>query len=486
MPIGIGGPVPSLELLYVASELHHRFPEKYNIKIIDMGLEGNSLENIQNEIELNQPMALCLHALAWEAGLVHKIAAIAKQKYANGIVIVFGQLATVAHQHICEDHNIDYVILGEPEWAMPALMEALSAQTDTSHIPGLVYKNSTGDIVRQDPVYPDDIDSLMISSFAWDLIDIHTYAQYSNWNGAIKEKFYVPILTSRGCPFNCTYCYENYDKRFRARSPESVVSEIRFLKEKFQVQEIHVFDSVFNYDLERAKAICRLIIDSGLSISLAFPHGIRVDRMSDELLSLLKQAGTYKVVYGIETAVPRLQKVIRKNLDLSQARDIISKTAQTGIITGGYFMLGFPSETLEEMEQTIDFAVKSDLDVAAFFKATNYDFIKDIYKTELSHVLSQEQGASHFQDVSYFSKKGSQSGIPVSVLNQMISKAQRRFYLNARRFWRGLKKYPNKFVYLNNFLNALGLILQAQLINSLGTEEPVNPAKSRSEKQEHV
>jgi len=68
----------------------------------------------------------------------------------------------------------------------------------------------------------------------------------------------------------------------------------------------------------------------------------------------------------------------------------------------------------------------------------------------------------------------------------MISKAQRRFYLNARRFWRGLKKYPNKFVYLNNFLNALGLILQAQLINSLGTEEPVNPAKSRSEKQEHV
>lgn len=487
LPIGIGGPVPSLELLYVASQINKHFPEKYHVKMIDLGIGSRPLKDIQLEIASGRPCLVCLHAFAWEADLVHKIAALAKAEGRADIqVVVFGQLAMVAGRYLCEDPNIDYVLLGEPEWAIADLLKVLDGGYAPSKVPGLSYKRDNGQIVMQDPVYPEDIDSLAITSFAWDLIDIKAYAQYLNWNGAIKEEFYIPILTSRGCPYSCSFCCETYDKHFRARSPENVMAEIYFLKEKFDVKEIHVFDAVFNHDIERAKAICRLLIQSGVAVSLAFPHGIRADRMTDELLHLLRQAGTYKLVYGIETAVPRLQKHIRKNLDLDAAQTVIRKTAETGIITGGYFMLGFPTETQEEMEITIDFAVKSDLDVAAFFKMTDYNDINTIYASRLKHNASPDAEAFDFKDVSYFSVKGSQSDIPAAALNQTILRAQKKFYLNWRRFWRGLRRYPRKSVYLRNFINALGLIVQAQLEESLGRGEGARHSAESLRQNDHV
>ena len=486
VPIGVGGPVPSLELLYVASQINRHFPQVYSLKIIDAGIGPLSLKDIQSEIAACRPRLVCLHAFAWEAGLAHKIAALVKAEDAGTAVLVFGQLAMVAGRYVCEDPNIDYVLLGEPEWAMAGFLDVLDSGGDRSTVPGLVYKPGNGQVVVQDPVYPADVDSLAISAFAWDLIDIKAYAQYSNWNGAIKEEFYVPILTSRGCPYACSFCCETYDKHFRARSPENVLAEIYFLKEKFNVKEIHVFDAVFNYDVERAKTICRLLIDSGLSVSLAFPHGIRADKMTDELISLLRQAGTYKLVYGIETAVPRLQKMIRKNLDLDAARSVISKTAETGIITGGYFMLGFPTETQEEMDRTVDFAVKSELDVAAFFKMTNYNDIQAIYASRLQQTAAQGADIFDFRDVSYFSVKGSQAAVPAAALNRTILKAQKKFYLNWRRFWRGLRRYPRRSVYLRNFLNALGLIVQAQLMENLSRDTGVNQASGRPHPDDHV
>ena len=485
LPIGIGGPVPSLELLYVASQIERHFPGAYSIKIIDMGIGERSLRDVQSDIASYSPRLVCLHAFAWEAGLVHTLAAMAKSNPGTAVA-VFGQLATVAGRYVCEDANIDYVLRGEPEWAVAGLLDVLEAGGDPAKVPGLVYKQADGRVVWQDPVFPEDLDSLSISSSAWDLIDIKAYAQYSNWNGAMKEDFYVPVLTSRGCPYGCSFCCETYDKRFRARSPENVMAEIYFLKEKYDVKEIHVFDAVFNFDVERAKKICRLLIDSGLSVSLAFPHGIRADRMPDELLHLLKQAGTYKLVYGIESAVPRLQKLINKNLDLAATQAVIRKTAEAGIITGGYFMLGFPTETQSEMDQTIDFAVESDLDVAAFFKMTDYNDINAIYAARFDKTDSPDAGSFDFKDVSYFSVKGSRAAITVPALNRTILKAQKKFYLNWRRFWRGLRRYPRKSVYLKNFLNALGLIVQAQLLVSLGRDAGLESPSGQPRQNGHV
>ncbi|KKU13891.1 MAG: Radical SAM domain protein [Parcubacteria group bacterium GW2011_GWC2_45_7] len=464
-----GGPVPPLDLLYMASAIMKAFADKYEIKVLDTGIGALGLEEIKKEVEDFAPHIVCLNSLIFEADFAHKIAAVCKMVNEGAIVLMHGQLVDMAQEYILRDRNIDYGIRGEGEITFVELLESLEKRVDPLMVKGIIYRRE-GKIVST-PLRPyiENLDEIAISFGAWDLINIKEYAKYSNWNGSLKEKFYMPILTSRGCPFPCTFCSERetQGKRFRARSPENVFSEIQALHERYVVKEVHIFDAVFNFDVERAKEICRLIIDSGMKLKLAFPHGIRADIMTDELMHLMRKAGTYKLTYGIETATPRLQREVKKNLDINQLRDRITKTAQTGIIVGGYLMLGFPTETRDEMQQTINFAVESDLDVAAFFKVTNYNDIVQFYQSRFESLKERQGAPEKFEDFSYYSQKRSHASVSVEELNDLLLKAQQRFYLNARRIWRGFFKAPHKTGFLKNLINAFGLILQSYLINRL-------------------
>lgn len=475
--VGTGGPIPPLELLYVASHIERMFGNQYDHKISDTGIGDLTAEDIGQEIRQFNPDIILLYALSWEAGLVHSIAQRAKQFNPDIQVIVFGQLATFSSQYVAEDENVDYVVVGEPELTVTELLKAFQDRTDIESVNGLVYRKDGKNVATAARVYPDNLDEFSISGFAWDLIDVKEYSKYLNWNGALKEDFYMPILTQRGCPFKCTFCRETYGKKFLARSPQHVVDEIKFLHERYGVKEIHFYDAVFNYDNKRAIEICKLIVEANLNISLAFPHGVRADIMTDDLLEWMRKAGTYKLVYGIESATPRLQKAFRKNLNLDQVRDRIKKASNEGIIVGGYFMLGHVSETAEEIQETIKFAVTSDLDVASFFKATNYNDVNKIYQNKLDQQLEDQEVFDSIKDIAYYSVNRSQADVSPQELNRLILTAQRKFYFNPRRIVRGFRKYPSKIGYLKNLMTALSLILQAyimqSLTNSMSKDQPV-------------
>ncbi len=470
--VGTGGPIPPLEMLYVASQLRSAFQDEVRLKLTDTGVGDLSEDEIRAEMAGFAPDAVILYALSWEAGLVHAVAAMAKELNPAACVIIFGQLATFSSRYLCEDPHIDYVVVGEPELTVEELVRALNGDgTDLAAINGLMYRTDGGTHAGAPRMYPDNIDRFEILPEMWDMIDVRRYAQYENWNGAIKEDFYIPILTQRGCPFKCTFCRETYGKKFHARSPEHVVAEIRFLYERYGAREFHIYDPVFNYDNERAKRICQLIIDSGLKISLAFPHGVRADIMTEELLTLMRQAGAYKLVYGIESASRRLQKAFRKNLNLDQVREIIRITAKKGIITGGYFMLGHLSETAEEIEETIKFAVTSDLDVASFFKATDYDDVNKIYEAKFKDNLDDSDIFAEIRDIAYYAVNRSQAAVSARELNRLILSAQRRFYFYPPRVWRGFSRYPSKRKYIRNLVTAAGLILQGYIMQSLTADK---------------
>ncbi len=464
-----GGPVPPLDLLYMASAIMKAFTDKYEIKVLDTGIGALGWEEIKKEAADFAPHMVCLNSLIFEADFAHKIAAVCKEADEETIVLMHGQLVDMAKEYVLQDGNIDYGIRGEGEITLVELLENLEKGGDPSEVKGIIYRREGTIVSAPSRPYIENLDEVTISFGAWDLINLKEYAKYSNWNGSLKEKFYMPVLTSRGCPFPCTFCSERetQGRRFRARSPENIFYEIKALHERYGVKEIHFFDAVFNFDVERAKKICRLIIDSGMELKLAFPHGIRADIMTDDLMHLMRKAGTYKLTYGIETATPRLQQMVKKNLDINQLKETIRKTARTGIIVGGYLMLGFPTETREEMLQTIHFAVESDLDVAAFFKVTNYNDIVKFYQSR-SESLEERQGAPEkFEDFSYYSQKRSHARVSVDELNSLLLKAQQQFYLNSRRIRRGFFKAPHKMGFLRNLINAFGLILQSYLMSQL-------------------
>jgi radical SAM superfamily enzyme YgiQ (UPF0313 family) len=246
----------------------------------------------------------------------------------------------------------------------------------------------------------------------------------------------VPISTSRGCPYQCAYCHNLFGKRIRYHSVENVIEQLRTLKEKYGVEEIEVIDDIFNLDLERAKTIFRRVIEEKLNLKFSFPNGLRSDRMDEEFLDIMKQGGAYRLVFAIESGSPRIQKLIKKHVKLEIAAKNIELAARRGFSLGGFFMLGFPSETEEEVMNTINFALKSKLATATFFVVTPFPGT-DLHKmaTELGYNLPQEY--EHYQKVSL-----NVSEIPSEKLEKLRQYALRKFYLNPKRLWLYLRTTP--------------------------------------------
>jgi radical SAM superfamily enzyme YgiQ (UPF0313 family) len=197
-------------------------------------------------------------------------------------------------------------------------------------------------------------------------------------------------MTSRGCPYRCAYCHNVLGKKFRVRSPENILEEIKYIHDKFGITDFQIIDDIFNLDMDRAKKICDLIINSGMDLTFAFPNAIRADRVDEELVEKMAQAGTKFTSIAIETASPRIQKLIRKNLNLEKAFKAIHLFARVGIVTRGFFMMGFPTETEEEVLDTIEYAKRSRLCGATFFTVVYYPGT-DLYRLAQSYGYFKEE-----------------------------------------------------------------------------------------------
>jgi radical SAM superfamily enzyme YgiQ (UPF0313 family) len=219
------------------------------------------------------------------------------------------------------------------------------------------------------------------------------------------------------------------------------MSELELLYHQFGVREIHIVDDIFNLDLPRAKAICDEIVKRGLKISIAFPNGLRADRMDRELIRKLKAAGCYSITYAVETASPRLQKAIKKNLDLDKAREVIAWTDAEGLITQGFFMLGFPGETREEMEATIDFAVKSKLLRAWFFTVVVYPRT-GLFELAKSVYPDFDFSGYDFFNLRYWAEETFYNRVTGQSVFAVQSEAYRRFFLRPSIILKIFLRFP--------------------------------------------
>ncbi|MCX5777690.1 MAG: radical SAM protein [Elusimicrobia bacterium] len=467
IPAGTGGPLPPVELLSLAAFLLRDDTAKADIKIIDTGLLPAPIIDAVREILASfAPDIVCCSSLPWEAGLVHAIAAIARNQARPPMFLVHGQLPALLGEDLLGDVCIDAAIIGDGEEILRDIIAGSITATELARVDGLLCRQAgVSRLTRaREPLH--NLDDTIISPEAWALVDIYAYSRQQGWNGSLTEKIYLPIVTSRGCPFGCTYCNipATVGKTFRTRTPESVVAELSSLHRAFGVREFHIFDAAFNANPDRAAEICRQIIAAGLPITLAFPHGLRADCMTEELIALLRKAGTYKIVYGIETASPRLQTMIGKNLNLTQTRRVISVTAREGIITGGYFMLGLPTETIDEMRQTIAYAVDSELEVASFFKMLDYTEFRRAYRAWGDARTDQKYDPTAFSALTYFSRDRGSDTVPTATLNALLAEAQRAFYFHPRRLWRLWRKSHSKLHFLNNLFSAAVTMFAAYLL----------------------
>jgi anaerobic magnesium-protoporphyrin IX monomethyl ester cyclase len=260
---------------------------------------------------------------------------------------------------------IDYVIAGEGEYAFSDLVD----QKEVSQIPGLVYRDGDKSVSApmQSPSNLCKMDDLPFP--AYDLIDgfpkkyampLFSYPKHPN----------ASIVSSRGCVFNCTFCDRSvYHNSFRWNSPEYTSSLIDYLKTDFGVKHVMFYDDLFTLNRDRVSDLCTLLREKPKSKQVTFNAIVRIGHIDDDLIAELKSAGCWMVHVGIESGDQKILDAHKEGLSIEDIRRDVEKLHNAGLWVKGLFMMGFPGETEESIQKTIEFACSlplKDANVTAF------------------------------------------------------------------------------------------------------------------------
>ena len=182
----------------------------------------------------------------------------------------------------------------------------------------------------------------------------------------------APIITTRGCPYKCTYCAARVvlGSKIRIRSAKNVVDEIEFLINNFGIKEIKINDDNFTFNYNHARSICEEILDRGLDIVWACSNGVRADKVDYSLLKLMKKAGCYYLAFGFESGSDNILKLYKKSLNKERAIQAVKIAKNLGFFTQGFFLMAHPEERREDLEMTKQFINKTSLDRINLAKVT--------------------------------------------------------------------------------------------------------------------
>ena len=300
------------------------------------------------------------------------------KKAVPGLTIILGgpHATLLPDETLVSGPEIDVLVRGEGENTFVELLQALENKQPLSKIPNISYRED-GTVISN-PSRPTNIDLDSLPFLAYHMLPWRRYKPHPPHGRALP---FAAIITSRGCPYRCSYCSKPvFGSKFRAQSPKRVVDEIAYYLDRFCVKELAFYDDVFTSDKKRAYAIADEMIKRGLK--LCWTCETRVNLVDKDLLSHMKQAGCYAIAYGIESGSPEMLDILNKGITIEQVEEAIRITREVGLQTIGYFMIGSPGESRETIRKTIEFAKRLKLDFAQFAITTPFPGTK-LYKLYL-------------------------------------------------------------------------------------------------------
>jgi len=455
-----------LGLMYLASSLR-RHSDAYEIEIYDMRLRGQDYTALRTRVTRFKPDIVGLSAITMEAPCLYRAAYEIRQTGFDGSIIAGGPHPSAFPQETLACPDIDYIVMGEGEETFIELIDKLLTGESLDSVAGIALQEKDEPWIAPTRAYIEDLDALPFP--AWDLVDLDEYAGYKSMTG-LRRGRYMNLFTSRSCPYHCIYCHSVFGKRFRAVSAKRVVDEIKLLVRRYDVHYFEIIDDIFNCDLQRSKDILDLLYKEDLDIGIAFPNGLRCDHLDDDFLSSLAWFNNPLLCVPVESASARIQKMIKKNLNLTKVTRVINCCADLGIFTRGYFMLGFPSETRDELRATVDFAVRSSLHSALFFVVIPFKGT-ELYDLCIEHVNRRQ---FRFEDHNYFRSPVNLSTVSDRILFRIQRLAYVRLALNPARVYRILRDFPDYRLFLMAVRTWSGLLLGAGKGHQPGKPEPLS------------
>jgi anaerobic magnesium-protoporphyrin IX monomethyl ester cyclase len=400
-------------LAYIAARLER---EGHTVQILDCRILGISAEKVVGHFDFEPDLLGLSVNIINHSGAV-KTAEILKQRYPHVPIIFGGPYPSSLPEEILAKHReIDAVAVGEGEDTMAELARQVGTSGIFSGIDGLWFRNGHGVECNPPRALAKNIDDIPPPAY-------HLLPPLRVYKSRSRSFPVGHVLTSRGCPYRCSFCNRNiFGTTWRSHSAERVLAEIEHLVKRYGIRQLDILDDNFTLDHDRAKQILEGIIRRGFKLDINLQNGIRVDRTDDEMLGLMKRAGVFKIAFGIESADPEVQGRAHKVVDLERARKLTGTARSLGIVTHGFFIIGLPGDTPETMERTLQYAIEMNPHYANFsvcipFPGTeiyqeikqNGQFVKDVENgVEAGYysgrVYFQLPGMDPKNSVAYFKK----------------------------------------------------------------------------------
>lgn len=342
-----------LGLMYLAAAVKAKFPS-VEFKIFHTFTSTNPIEDLVELLHEFNPDIIGLRSLSVFKKDFQSIAILIRKICPDKYIIAGGPYPSISYSEILKANLVDLICIGEGEETFQELFSHFQICDELPlDVPGTVLFVDNEIVVNQVRPLIADLNSIPFPDYS--LIDIEQYKNSINQT-FIRTK-YASIFSTRGCPFQCFYCHKLFGKSIRRRSPENIVDEMKYLYHEKDIKDFIFLDDVFNVPLDKAKKVLSLISKSFDNIHIYFPNGLRADCLDNEFVSLLEECGCVQVTLAVESASSRLQEYIGKRLDLDLAFKSIDMVSRK-FITSVMYIVGFPTETLSEVEETISFAEK--------------------------------------------------------------------------------------------------------------------------------
>lgn len=441
---------PPIGLGYVATAL--RSAGYKDVRILDCVLERLTLPGFEGYIRVTRPDVVGINSWSLSTREVAQSLRIVKRVNPAIVTVVGGPHPSALGETVMKEYECaDYGFRGEAETGAPLLMDLIACkQGMKAHdVPGLMWRD--GDSVRSNAqTYVEDLDGIGYPS--WDLMRPERYAM----PGTLIQKGTACIITTRGCPFPCTFCsaYITAGKKIRKRTAANVMQEIRMLMSEYGISRFVVFDENITLNREHISEFCNAVINEGIKVSFELPNGIRLDTLDLEMLTLMRKAGfSERVAVGIESGSERILQKMKKCLTKDEVRRKVELLNKAGFKPIGYFIIGFPGETREDIEETVRFALELKLYRAGFMPFHPLPGTQSFQELVAAGEIDSEFDWSLLatDTIAY-----SPVGIPKDELEEIRKRAILRFNLRMRVMWDYLRDY-NSFRFLMKKLKSIFL-----------------------------
>lgn len=396
---------PHVGIAYLTSVLKKN---GYEVKIYDEGIESSD-KCLFDLIDTFKPNIIGVTGFSYAYGyfqdLIKRI-----NEHTKTPIVAGGPHVSAVGKEILKSTKLTFALTGEGEVSLLLFLEELfKKKPHFENVPGLIWRSNKSLIENHRANYIQNLDQLPFPNYF-----AFKYKEYPCFKDNI-----VPIITSRGCPYSCNYCSVRLSmgQCFRPRSPENVFKEIKYWY-KLGFNQFDINDDCFTLDIKRAEKICDLIIKNKLKIKIQLYNGIRVDRVTFNLLKKLKKSGCIFIAYGCESGSQNIIAKIGKNIKLDQVRQAVNWTNKAGIKNAVNFIIGHQEETYEDAQKTLTFAKSLPTNFVNFYNLVPYPGTP-VYEWVVKNAKFLVPSKTYLQNISY------RENIPIFETSQFTQKQRR-------------------------------------------------------------